>query len=259
MNLIHLHGLIKNPNHFIVDIGASYGVPTDPVFPFISNPIYKGLCIEGSTEKTQTLLHNTRFHICNEFIYPHNIIEVFQRYNVPIDLDVLKIDIDGFDLEVLRMILSIYKPKMIIAEINEKIPPPILFEIKYKENYAWDESHCFGFSIKSGEQLMTKYEYKILEIFELNNILCINRELCDTLGEDPVNNVSELYRKQYIENINRYSHLPWNENVNYWLDIKDSKLLKMQIEHYFCKINDRSKFAIKTKVVDEDFTIGIGM
>jgi hypothetical protein len=257
MNLFELHRHITTPTNYIIDIGASDGVSIDPVFPFITNPTYRGLCIEGSDQKIQSLQKKTHFDICNKFITPHNIIDIFQSYNVPIDLDILKIDIDGFDLEIIRMILTTYKPKIIIAEINEKIPPPILFEVKYKENYCWDESHYFGFSIKSGERLMTENSYKILDIFELNNILCVNRELCEALGEDKTNNVEKLYKTQYIENVSRHTILPWNSNVNYWLDIKDPELLKNQIVNYYCNINDRSNFAIKTKILNEDFTIGI--
>ena len=47
---------------------------------------------------------------------------------------------------------------------NLKTPDQLLFKYKnlceYKDNYVWDESHCFGFSIKSGEVVMNKYDYK---------------------------------------------------------------------------------------------------
>ena len=256
MDLIRLHSYIKNPTNYVVDIGASTGVSSDPVYPFISNPKYKGLCIEGSAEKTNVLKNVTSFDICNQFIYPHNIVEIFQSYNVPYSMDILKIDIDGFDLEVLRRILSQYKPKIIIAEINEKIPPPILFETKYKPNYSWDYSHLFGFSIKSGEKVMNHFGYKILEIVDKGNILCINNELCEVMGEDKTNNVNFLYRTQYIEN-HSYATLPWNENVNYWLNITDPEVLKHEITKYFCNVNERSQFDIKTKVLDVDFSIDI--
>jgi hypothetical protein len=257
MDLIQLHEQIQNPTNYVVDIGASYAVTTDPTYKFITDKKYNGLCIEGSADKISTLERMTHFEICNKFITPHNILDIFQSYNVPVDLDVLKIDIDGFDLEIIRTVLSVYKPKIIIAEINEKIPPPILFEVKYKEDYSWDESHIYGFSIQSGKQLMDSVGYKILEIFELNNIVCVNSELCDILGKDKTNEVYELYRTQYIENSSRYSVLPWNSNVNHWLDIKDAELLKQEIVDYFCNVNCRSKFEKKTKVLDEDFSIGI--
>ena len=253
--MLKLHNSITNPSNYIIDIGASHGVSTDPVYNFISNNKYNGLCIEGDKNKVNVLKHRTSFDIYDEFIYPSNIVSVFQKFNVPIDIDILKIDIDGFDLEVLRTILAVYKPKIIIAEINEKIPPPVLFEVIYKDNYEWDESHCFGFSIQSGEIVMNKFGYKILQIHELNNILCINQDLCDVIGTDNIKNIDELYKTQYINDHNRFWQLPWNSNINYWLEIKDTELLKKEITNYFCNDNNRSKFAIKTKTLNVDFII----
>ena len=256
MDLIELYKRIQNPSKYIIDIGASTGVNSDPVYNFITNSSYKGLCIEGDKHKVSILKQRTHFDIHDDYIHPHSIISVFEKYNVPIDIDVLKIDIDGFDLTVLRQILTVYKPKIIIAEINEKIPPPILYEVLYKDNYTWDESHCFGFSIKSGEVLMNKYGYKILQIYELNNIVCINEDLCNVLYIDKTNNVEELYKSQYINNHTRFFHLPWNENVNYWLEIENDEVLRSEITNYFCNDNNRSKFEIKQKKLNIDFIIG---
>jgi len=258
MNLIELHNKIQNPSGYVIDIGASTGVNSDPVYQFIVNKKFKGLCIEGDKTKVKTLKLNTHFDIYNGYITPENVLDIFSQYKVPIEIDVLKIDIDGYDLEVLRTIMTTYKPKIIIAEINEKIPPPILFEIKYKKDYVWDFSHCFGFSISSGKMVMDKYNYKILSIYELNNILCINQDLCNILNIDCKNDgIPELYKKEYINNLSRVSVLPWNSNINYWLDIKDSTILKNEIAHYFCHNNNRSVFKVKTKVENVDFTIAI--
>lgn len=257
MNLIELHSRIPSPTNYVIDIGASTGVPSDPVYPFISNPRYRGLCIEGSAGKTRHLASRTSFNICTQFINPANIIGIFQYYNVPIDLDVLKIDIDGFDLEVLRTILSVYKPKIIVAEINEKIPPPILFEIKYKDNYEWDESHAFGFSIKSGEQVMNAAGYKIVDVFDYGNIICVSSDFCQLLGVDNAPTVESLYHTRYVSEVKAGRGFPWNANVNYWLDIQNPEVLKNEITNYFCRVNDRSKFQVKTKTLDVDFSIGI--
>lgn len=190
-------------------------------------------------------------------ITPSNVIEVFRHFNVPLELDILKIDIDGYHLEVLRKILEIYKPKIIIAEINEKIPPPILFEVKYKDNYEWDYSHCFGFSIASGQKTLTKYGYKIDSIFELNNILCMDNGLYDVLYNDKTFDIASIYKKDYINDHSRLATLPWNENVNYWLEIEDNVTLYNEIVTYFTTNNDRSVFQDKHKIKDVDFSIEI--
>ncbi len=258
MSLYSLFKNIINPSFYVIDIGASTGVPTDPVYNFIINNSFKGLCIEGDSKKVNILKSKTRLDIHNGYITPSNALNIFEKYNVPHVFDILKIDIDGYDLEVLRVILKAYKPKIIIAEINEKIPPPIYFEVKYKEDYSWDESHCFGFSIQSGAKVMNDNNYKILSIYELNNIICINDELCETLKIECNNSkecIKQIYKKDYIDNLERFKSLPWNENINYWLDINDNELLKHEITNYFVYNNNRSKFQIKTKIQDVDFVI----
>jgi hypothetical protein len=258
MNLLNLCNAIQNPTYYVVDIGASTGVNTDPVFQFIVNKKFKGLCIEGNPQFARVLKTKTHFDIFNGYITPLNAINVFEHYNVPHDLDILKIDIDGYDLEVLRCILKKYKPKIIISEINEKNPPPVCFEIKYKDNYAWDQSHCFGYSIQAGSKVMNYNNYKILSIYELNNILCINDELCKSLQIECFNSdeyIKNLYKKEYIDDLSRLQILPWNKNIDHWLNIEDSELLKKTIADYFTLNNDRSKFEIKNKIQDVDFLL----
>ena len=249
---------IENPSFYIIDIGASTGVNSDPVFKFINDIKYKGLCIEGNSQSVNELKYKTHFNIYNGYVKPSNVLTIFENYKVPCDIDILKIDIDGYDLEVLRVILSKYKPRIIIAEINEKIPPPICFEVKYKEDYSWDYSHCFGFSVQSGAKVMNDNNYKIISLYEINNIVCINEELCKSFKIQH-NNTDEyikiLYKKEYIDNLNRLYALPWNENVNYWLTIDDINVLKNEISNYFVYNNNRSIFPIKTKIKDLDFSI----
>lgn len=258
MSINDIYEKIQNPTFYVVDIGASTGVNTDPVYSFITDKKFKGLCIEGDSNRVNILKTISHFDIYNGYITPLNIINIFENYKVPVNLDILKIDIDGYDLEVLRVILKVYKPHIIIAEINEKIPPPIYYEVKYKEDYSWDESHCFGFSIQSGAKVMNEYNYKVHSIYDLSNIICINNDLCKSLELECTNSeeyIKKIYKKDYIDNNNRFELLPWNEDVNYWLNIDDHVTLKQVITNYFVFNNVRSKFNIKTKIENVDFTI----
>jgi len=258
-SLKYLVETLSNPSKYIIDIGASSGVPTDPTFQFITNNNYKGLCIEGNSKHIDSLRNNisNTFDIYNGYITPDNILQIFSKFNVPTSIDLLKIDINGYDLEVIRKILSVYRPKLLIAEINEKIPPPILFEVKYKETYEWDYSHCFGFSLTSGYKVMNENQYNILAIYEMNNILCIDKEICENLGIVCYKNINKLYSDGYVNNPKRLNTFPWNEDVNYWLNISDNCTLKNEIKNYFCNKNTRSQFEIKTKIIDEDFLLEI--
>ena len=250
---------LPNPTKYIIDIGASSGVSTDPTYQFIIDNTYKGLCIEGNSKHISLLKQNisNTFDIFNGYITPINILEIFAKYNVPLSIDLLKIDIDGYDLEVLRTILTVYRPKVIIAEINEKIPPPILFEVKYKSNYEWDYSHCFGFSLASGEKVMNTNNYSILDLYEMNNILCIDTDIANNLNIKYWTNMTNLYKTRYINNPNRMKQFPWNNNINYWLTIEDNIQLKNEIIKYFESIKDKSNINHINHIQNIDFIISI--
>jgi len=260
IHVVDLQKKIATPTNYVIDIGASYGVSSDPVYPFIVDSTFRGLCIEGLSDRIPRLRENIAptFDVHNEFVNPGNICDIFEKYNVPVELDVLKVDIDGYDLDLLRAILKKYRPKIIISEINEKIPPPVCFEIPYRDNYAWDNSHCFGFSLSAGKKVMDEHQYKILSVYELNNMLCCNVELCDTLGLDRATDEMGVYRKGYKSKLSeRIEHLPWNAGVERWLHINDKHKLIDEIRHYFTQVNDRSQFAVKTKVEGTEFLLSL--
>ena len=252
--MINIYNTLPQKTKYIIDIGASYCIPTDPCFPFITSNEFNGLCIEGNSQCIPYLKEKVskNFSIFNGYVTPENILQIFESQNVPIIFDLLKIDIDGYDLEVLRKILSVYKPSIIIAEINEKIPPPIKFEVLYKPNYQWDESHCFGFSISAGDLVMKQHGYAITSIFDLSNIVALN---CQHFPQLVIEDINTIYKRDYIKNSSRFTQLPWNKNVNFWLTINNAEVLKNTIENYFTTKNERSKFTIKTKVKNLDFSI----
>jgi hypothetical protein len=221
---------------YVIDIGASTCTPSDPVYEFLVDKEFKGLCIEGNKTKVEHLRKRTHFDVYDNYVYPHTIVDIFQQYGVPTTFDVLKIDIDGYDLEVLRRVLAVYKPRIVIAEINEKIPPPIRFEVLYKENYAWDESHFYGFSIAAGEKVFAEYGYRVQQIHELINIICID----ESMVSEALPNIKDMYKEQYIDKSERNTELWWNGDVNYWLEIDDSDELAFEITKYFALHNHRS-------------------
>jgi hypothetical protein len=102
---------------------------------------------------------------------------------------------------------------------------------------------------------MNENKYKILNIFDLNNIVCIDYPLCDAMGIDYTNDVNDIYKKDYVFQDRRLHVLPWNENINYWLDITDENILKYEIKNYYETNNDRSSFQIKTKIHNIDFIL----
>ncbi len=238
VNIAELLKSLPIKSHYVIDIGASVGAGV--AHPILCDTAYTGVAIEcnpNNRELLEKAIKNPKVNVHIGYATPDSIVSIFQKYNVPREPDMVKIDIDGYDLQVLRSVLSAYKPAVIYAEINEKIPPPIEFEILYNPSYAWDGSHCFGCSIAAADKVMTANNYAIVCIDGGNNILCIRKDYLSSNARD----VHTIYNEDYKYNAARRSYFPWNADVNYWLDIAHPMLLKNEISQYFIERNPRGK------------------
>jgi len=233
---------IKNKSTFLVDIGASFGA--GPIASYFDT--YSGLCVECNPQKFGVLCQsvtNEKIHKHLGFATPENIVDLFEKYNVPKNIDILKVDIDGYDLELIKTIIEKgYRPAIIIAEINEKIPPPISFQVKYAPTYFWDVSHYYGFSIQAGKDVLEPLGYKIKQIYDHNNIMILDTSVYD-MKEDV--DVAEIYRTEYSENEAALKALPWNQDVHHWTKMthEPEKLLD-EISEYFTKAHRADEFEI---------------
>lgn len=73
---------------------------------------WKGLLMDGDFDNSTINLHK-------HYLFQSNIVSLFQKYDVPKDMDYLSVDMDSHDLFVLRSILAgDYKPRVINAEFN---------------------------------------------------------------------------------------------------------------------------------------------
>jgi hypothetical protein len=61
---------------------------------------------------------NEQINLRREFLTIDNIVELFRKYKVPQEFDLLSIDLDMFDFWILEKILKVYMPRIIVAEVN---------------------------------------------------------------------------------------------------------------------------------------------
>ena len=84
---------------------------------------FRGLLLDGSFE-------NEKINLYREMVYAKTIRNVFKKYNVPQDFDLLCIDIDGWDLFIAKELLwkkdkndnMYYRPRVVVTEINSGFP-----------------------------------------------------------------------------------------------------------------------------------------
>jgi hypothetical protein len=63
---------------------------------------------------------NKSINLNKELISVANILELFEKYNVPLQFDYLSEDTDYADYWIVEKILTKYKPKVIVYEVNQQ-------------------------------------------------------------------------------------------------------------------------------------------
>jgi len=174
-------------NKFLVDFGAGGLGQSMSNSRYLLNKGWEGLLMDGEGDPNKD--------IKTEFITQENIIELFEKYKVPIEFDFLSIDIDGNDYWVLKKILEKYSPRMICAEFNGTIDNEVSKTIKYNPTHNWGEDDYYGFSFKAGKKLGEEYDYSVVFQLHSTNMYFIRKDLIDWQQDFGVTYEKSQYHK----------------------------------------------------------------
>ena len=157
---------INIENGFFVEFGVSDGLENNTLNLLIKG--WKGLWLEGSKENYEKIkekfkkpVSTGKLKIKNTFITKENIVNLFKEMDVPQELDLLSIDIDGNDYWIWKA-LKDYKPKIVIMEYNATFKPDTKWVMKYKSDFVWNGSNYFGASLKSFQLLGEELGYNLV-------------------------------------------------------------------------------------------------
>ncbi len=194
-----------------VDIGSGNGHMMSNTAKLAKNG-WSGLDFEASIQAEEEFAEIyanyplVKFHLGK--VTPLNVNQLLQAYNIPKDFGVLNLDIDGYDYFVLDALLQERRPRIIITEINEKIPPPLEFTVLFDETYSWGCNHFYGQSICQLKKLCDKYNYAIVHL-EYNNAFLVPMEIY----EGRALSAQEAYLEGYQNRPNRFVFFPWNSDM----------------------------------------------
>lgn len=180
----------------VVDIGAGNGVRWSNSYALLLAS-WRTLGIEADPQKYALLakVYNKFPHAqARSFLVDsENIGPALRDFDIDKKFGVLCLDIDGNDYWVLDAILSNFRPGLVVTEINENIPPPIRFVVRFDPNFRL-RYHFYGYSIAALEDLCANYDYGILEL-EYNNAFLAPREL----GANRFRDAAIAYRLGYLD------------------------------------------------------------
>ena len=235
--------------NYFVDIGASDGVSSSSTLEFAKMPNWHGLSIEYDDSKFSKLQYVYRKYknisLANKKVTPDSIVDILHDYEVPKNFSFLNIDIDSYDLEVSKSLFQLgYRPDIVSIEINEKIPPPIYFNVKYDQEHFWQGDHFFGCSLTAAIEEFSKFDYLLAE-FRLNNAIFVN---LIKFPELTPKNASIAYEEGYKSIKNRKELFKYNHDVEKLHELNNDEkivfinnLFKKYKNMYELKIGDQNE------------------
>ncbi|MCB1068342.1 MAG: hypothetical protein KDK56_09160 [Simkania sp.] len=149
---------------------------------------WTGLLMDCDYEDLSINLHK-------HFITAENINELFELHNVPYDLDLLSIDIDGIDFYVWHALDEKYRPRLVVIEYNPNFPPPLDYVIPYNPAHQWDHTRYFGASISALYKLGLQKKYTLV-YGRGGNLYFISDELV-TASFQNANDIFKLYQNGF--------------------------------------------------------------
>jgi len=154
MKLVELIYSGDNDNKFYVEFGVQNGMECNTRI-LRERYNWKGLQMDGGNE-------NISINLQKEFITKENVVELFRKYEVPRNINLLSVDIDFNDFYCLKEILVDYKCDIIICEYNSTHLANEDKIVIYDKNGGWDWSNYFGASLLSLDKLGKKYNYSLV-------------------------------------------------------------------------------------------------
>lgn len=133
-----------------------------------------------------------------ESITAENINDLFAKYDVPNEFDLLSIDLDFNDFYVWKALDNSYQPKVIVIEYNATHQANEDKVVHYDANGQWDRTNYFGASLLAMYNLGREKGYSLVYA-ENSGVNCffVRDDILANINSQflNVNDVQALYKK----------------------------------------------------------------
>lgn len=155
-----------------------------------ANESWTGLLLDGEFE-------NSSINLRKEWVSDKNICGIFRKYNVPLDVDYVSIDLDSVDLWVFRALLSNdceYRPRVFSVEYNSILDPESTISIA-SPTFTWEphRSRVYGASKGALELVANLAGYSLVGVVRGLDLFFVRNDLLSL--ETPVPNLPSFSKE----------------------------------------------------------------
>jgi len=147
----YIFSVIGTTNKFFVEFGVGDGKVCNT--RYLREKGWDGLLMDPKD--------NNHSFIKKEFVTAENVHNLFEKYRVPKNFDLLSIDVDGNDYYIWKSINN-YNPRVVIIEYNSSYPPNESRVIEYDPNFHWDGTDYYGASLLALIKLAEEKGYTLV-------------------------------------------------------------------------------------------------
>ena len=170
---------IGTTNKYYVEFGAIDGFEDCNTLYFREKEEWNGLLLESG--KWFPVAQNDEINLQIETVTKKNICGIFEKYNVPKEFDLLSVDIDSLDYWVTKQILTAYKPRCVMVEVNVRFKPDESWALKDNPDWDWDGLKWYGASPMAYKKMFNEAGYTPVYI-HVDDMIAIRNDVLEENG-----------------------------------------------------------------------------
>lgn len=159
--------------------------------------------------------HNPKINLKKHFLTTENILEIFEKYQVPLEPEYISIDIDSTDLWIFETLVKKYRAKIFSVEYNCNFPITSAITIKNDPLIKTNNDRAFGASLKALNIVAEANNYLLLWVVEECDAFFIRKDLIDD-NSDLIS--FPLEKWEYTTNIPAQSPIRNKQKLESFLD-----------------------------------------
>jgi hypothetical protein len=157
---------IGTRSRLFVEFGVGDGLENNTVFLLACG--WQGWWMEGDERQVEVIRRQLHRHLASkqlrlrrELVTRENVEALLSELEVPIEFDLLSLDVDRNTSHVWRAMKK-FRPRAVVVEYNASIPPSVDWEVEYSARQGWNYSVYFGAGLKTMEEVGKESGYSLV-------------------------------------------------------------------------------------------------